>query len=166
MQIDALMKKSVISCEAQESLLRAAGAMWDHDCGWLPVCESDASGRRRVVGVITDRDIAMCALFEDRPLSQLRVSDVMAKDPVTCRATDTVKQAHAIMRSRRVRRVPVVDAQDALVGVLSLADLARQAIELTSGGRTTAQLEVGYTLAAISSAEAREAAALRRAGAQ
>jgi CBS domain-containing protein len=57
--------------------------MWDHDCGCLPVCGGD--GATRVVGVITDRDICMHALFQSKPLQELRVSEGMAKQVQVCR---------------------------------------------------------------------------------
>jgi CBS domain-containing protein len=160
MAVEALMTRQVASCNLDDTLEQAARIMWDHDCGWLPVCAPGASERRRVVGVITDRDICMSALFKGKPLAMLRVADVMSKEVLACRASDTVKQAHELMRRGRVRRAPVLDAEGHLSGAIALADLVRQAIESTRQGRTTAQLEVGYTLAAICA----RPAALRTAG--
>jgi predicted transcriptional regulator len=149
MQVDALMTATVASCKADDTLEQVARIMWDRDCGWLPVCEPAAGDQRRVVGVVTDRDVCMAALFKGKPLSALRVAEAMCKQVLTCNTTDAVKQAQLLMRRGRVRRLPVLDAAGNLAGTIALADLTRQALESTRGGRTTAQLEVGYTLAAI-----------------
>jgi CBS domain-containing protein len=122
--------------------------MWDQDCGCLPVAGGD--GITRVVGVITDRDICMCALFQNKPLQELRVSDAMAKQVQTCRPGDTLADAEKKMREARIRRLPVVDGEDTLVGMISLADLAQEAARERAGtSQEITETEVGDTLAAI-----------------
>lgn len=67
MRVDDLMTKQVFSCRPEDSLEHAAQLMWDHDCGCLPVCAGASNGAGKTIGVITDRDICMNALFrEDR----------------------------------------------------------------------------------------------------
>jgi CBS domain-containing protein len=127
MQVEDLMTKTVECCEAGDSLERAAQLMWEHDCGCLPVCTAANGGDRKTIGVITDRDICMCALFQHKPLSELYVADAMANEVVACRTNDTVRQAETTMRDGHVRRLPVLDAQGSLAGMISLADLAREA---------------------------------------
>jgi CBS domain-containing protein len=73
------------------------------------------------------RDICMCAFFQHRPLSDLRVSEAMSKQVKACKASDAPSIAEKIMSDGRIRRLPVVDERDALVGMISLADLAREA---------------------------------------
>jgi CBS domain-containing protein len=122
--------------------------MWDHDCGCLPVADGD--GVTRVVGVITDRDICMCALFQSKPLQELRVSDAMAKQVQTCRPSDSLADAEKTMREARIRRLPVVDEEGALVGMISLADLAQEAArERAATSQEITETEVSDTLAAI-----------------
>jgi len=148
MRVEQLMARPVQSCRAEDTLARAAQLMWDHDCGSLPVC--GGNGVTRVVGVITDRDICMCALFQNKPLQELRVSEAMAKQVQVCRPSDTLADAEKAMRETRIRRLPVIDEQDALVGMISLADLAQEAArERAATSQDITETEVGDTLAAI-----------------
>jgi CBS domain-containing protein len=125
MRTEQLMTKSPKSCQPGDTLAEAARMMWDHDCGCLPVTADD--GSQRVIGMITDRDICMAALFYGKPLTGIRVGDVMAKDVWACNPGDAPCEAEAIMREARVRRLPVVDEADQLLGLISLADIAREA---------------------------------------
>jgi CBS domain-containing protein len=77
--------------------------------------------------MITDRDICMAAYFQDRPLSDIRVHQAMASKIVACRPDDDVKTAERLMRENQVRRVPVIERDGHLLGVLSVSDLARKA---------------------------------------
>ena len=125
MRIEQLMSKSPKSCQPDDTLGDAAHSMWAHDCGCLPVTAGD--GSQRVIGMITDRDICMAALFHGEPLRRIRVGDAMAQDVWACNPGDAPCEAEAIMREARVRRLPVVDEADQLLGLISLADLAREA---------------------------------------
>jgi CBS domain-containing protein len=148
MRVEQLMARPVQSCRAEDTLARAAQLMWDHDCGSLPVCGGD--GVTRVVGVITDRDICMCALFQNKALQELRVSEAMAKHVQLCRSGDSLADAEKTMREARIRRLPVVNDEDALVGMISLADLAQEAArERATTSQEITDTEVGDTLAAI-----------------
>lgn len=158
MRVEQLMTRPVQYCRPGDSLARAAQLMWDHDCGCLPVCASD--GASHVVGVITDRDVCMCALFHNAPLADLRVAEAMAKQVTACRASDSLADAEALMRDARIRRLPVVDADGALVGMISLADLAQEAARrwATETSELT-ESEISGTLAAICKPLHRELAA-------
>lgn len=156
MQVEELMSKSVQCCEAGDSLELAAERMWNHDFGCLPVCDCAHNDERRTIGVITDRDICMCALFQRKPLSELRVGEAMAKQVLACSTTDPLQQAESVMRRGRVRRLPVLNAEGVLVGMISLADLAREATRDSSEpAPTRPPLQVGDTLAAICAPTAR-----------
>jgi CBS domain-containing protein len=149
MRIEQLMTTQVKACRPEDTLERAAQLMWDYDCGSLPVCSGD--GVMKVVGMITDRDIAMCAMFHQKPLCELPVSEAMARNLRTCRPTDSVEKAEAVMRDAQVRRLPVVDSNGRMVGMISLADLAREATQECAPGssKEITETEVGDTLAAI-----------------
>lgn len=148
MKVEELMTRQVSFCRPDDSLERAARLMWEGDCGCVPVCAMD--GANRVTGIITDRDICMSALFQNRPLSELAVSAAMAKQVVTCKPGDTLADAEKILRETRVRRLPVVDDQGALVGIISLADITREAArERKLGTRDVSDSEVRETLYAI-----------------
>lgn len=151
MEVGEVMTRQVQCCAPEDSLARAAGLMWEHDCGCLPVC-TGAEGGASTVGLITDRDICMCALFGHAPLSELRVSQAMTKHVLGCQPDDSLEQAERIVQSARVRRLPVLSARGELLGVVSLADLARLAEREGSTriiGRDIAASDVGHTLAAI-----------------
>ena len=148
MRVQDLMTRQVHSCRSSDSLEQAAQLMWNFDCGCVAVCDGD--GASRLLGMITDRDICMSALFEGRALKDLHVSEAMSKSLQTCRVSDALGKAERIMQAARIRRLPVLDEQDALVGVISLADLAREAArERTRRGKEITETEVGDTLASI-----------------
>jgi CBS-domain-containing membrane protein len=126
MRVEQLMTRTVKTCAPQDTLDRAAGLMWDYDCGALPVIAGDGAGDR-VVGVLTDRDICMAAYTQGRALRDIPVASAMAQRVCSCRPSDTVAVALRVIETNQIRRVPVVDDGDHLVGMLSLADLWREA---------------------------------------
>lgn len=148
MRIQDIMHSQVSSCAAEDSLEHAAQLMWENDCGALPV--SVGEGINRVIGMITDRDIAMNALFQHKTLADLHVKDAMSKSIETCRPSDSLAQAEKIMREARIRRLPVLDGSGSLVGIVSLADLAREASrERMRDRKDLTETEICSTLAAI-----------------
>ena len=162
MEIREVMTAQVQCCAPDDSLEHAARLMWDTDCGCLPVC-ANADGQARAVGLITDRDICMCALFEGQPLSALRVRQAMTERLLGCQPADTLEQAERLMQQGQVRRLPVLSADGQLLGIVSLADLARTAAREGSSriiGREISQSEVGHTLAAICQRQAAVSSAL------
>jgi CBS domain-containing protein len=124
MLVRDLMTRNTTAVRADQTLAEAAQAMWDRDCGALPVLLEDGS---RVVGMITDRDICMATWSRNLPPSAVRVVDAMSQKIVHCAEQDSIASAESLMRSNQIRRLPVVDDQARLVGVLSLADIARAA---------------------------------------
>src|SRR5512139_907234 len=158
MRVDTIMSRQIASCAPHDSLERAAQLMWEHDCGCLPVCQGD--GTVGLVGIITDRDICMSAMFQGKPLKELRVDTAMAHSVQTCRPEESLADAERKMQEARVRRLPVTAEDGTLLGLISMADLAREATrqarsprhELSSG-------EVCSTLAAICSATGNQLAA-------
>jgi CBS domain-containing protein len=114
--------------------------MRDHDCGSIPVVEDLKV--KRLVGTVTDRDLAIRGLAEGRG-PETAVSDLMTDDPVTCVPEDEVEDVRQVMVQALVRRVPVVDEDGVLVGIVAQADLARE-----EGAAT--DREVGRIVEAIS----------------
>ena len=141
MKVSNLIQRDIVTCSDRDSANHAAALMWQYDVGCLPVIGED----RRVIGMITDRDIAMAAFLQGRPLQSITVSTVMAKDVVTCAESDSLTDIEHAMQYRQIHRVPVVDADGVLVGIVSINDIARAAY----GGRLLSA-EVSSTLAAIS----------------
>jgi CBS domain-containing protein len=145
MNVSELMTVPVKSCSIDETLQRAAQIMWDGDCGAVPVVDGDG----RVLGIITDRDVCMAAYTQGRPLWQIPITTAMAKQVYGVREDDQLDAAEVLMRAVRVRRVPVLDGDGRLKGILSLNDLARH----RSTGRKANGLSgdsIAQTLAAIS----------------
>lgn len=153
-KVEDVMTHDPQCCTPDDDLATAAKVMWDLDCGCVPVIGDG----RHVVGMLTDRDACMAALLNGRPLHELRVSDVMSKDIVSCKATDDLDDAQRLMRIKRVRRLPVTDSDGRVVGVLSLQDLARTAKEQSRRFFPKVRLrEVALTLAEVSHATAKPA---------
>lgn len=105
-----------------------AKTMREKDVGAVPIL---ADGK--LVGMVTDRDITVRALADGRDVSQLKAKDVMTKGVVSCHETDSPAAASRLMQERRIRRLPVVDASDKLVGMISLGDLTHAMSEELSG---------------------------------
>jgi CBS domain-containing protein len=97
--------------------------MWEADIGCVPVVDGDGG----VIGMLTDRDICMAAYTQGRPLADIPVASAMSKQVYSCRPSDAVAVALKVMETTQVHRLPVVDQHDQLVGLLSLADIAREA---------------------------------------
>lgn len=141
MKISELMTRTVQVCRPTDTLERAAGLMWDHDIGVLPVV--DVHGR--VIGMITDRDVCMAAYTRGGALRDIPVEVAMAHNVVVCGADDTDTAVAEVMAKHKIRRVPVVDEAHRPVGMLSLNDLART----MARGRDVPATAVAGTLAAI-----------------
>jgi CBS domain-containing protein len=119
-----LMSAQPACCTPEDSIRQAASLMRESDCGCIPVVENTSSNR--LVGVITDRDIACrCVAGGNGP--ETRVSEGMTRNPAVVRPDDEVETVERIMAEKQVRRVPVVDERGACVGVISQADLALDA---------------------------------------
>ncbi|MFT3859027.1 MAG: CBS domain-containing protein [Aquabacterium sp.] len=120
-QVSEAMTRSVRSISPDDSLVAAAQAMEELDVGVLPVCDGE-----ELIGVVTDRDIVVRGVAQECPLDETTVMDVMTEDTVCCFEDDTIEDVQAKMREAQIRRVPVVDKDRHLVGMLSLADLANR----------------------------------------
>ncbi|MBL8727198.1 MAG: CBS domain-containing protein [Planctomycetes bacterium] len=120
MKVRELMTFPAHTCKAQDSLAHAARLMWDHDIGILPVVDREG----RVGATITDRDICMAAWTRGARLEELRVADSMSKRLFACAPDDDVAVAAGRMVQHQVHRLPIVDGEGKLAGLLSLNDLA------------------------------------------
>jgi CBS domain-containing protein len=125
MRVEELMTKEVATIRPDEPSSAALRLMWDCDCGSLPVVDDEG----KAIAIVTDRDIAMTALFRDAPPSALRVSEVMSKNLHFCTPGEGVTSAEKIMRAQQIRRLPVLNGERRLVGVLSMADIVRSAAD-------------------------------------
>jgi CBS domain-containing protein len=148
MKVRSVMTASVASVRKDESLSTAAKLMWDCDCGSIPV--KDEAGEQ-VVGMITDRDICMATWSRDCAPSVIAVSDAMSPELYFSAPDESVASAERLMRARKIRRVPVLDGDRRLVGILSLADIANESRRagLRPDGSEVAPAEIAGTLADI-----------------
>lgn len=125
MIVQKIMSDSVACCTPEDTLESAALQMWHRDCGALPVCAAEQPDQ--VIGMVTDRDICMNACFEHRPLGELQVMGAMSREVKSCGPDDSIQTAERIMQDAGVRRLPVVDEDGRLLGIVTLADIAREA---------------------------------------
>jgi CBS domain-containing protein len=128
MQVKDAMHKTAEWAEATTPVQLLAAKMRDLDIGAIPIGEKD-----RLVGMVTDRDIAMRAVAAGKDASKLTARDVMSNGIVYCRDTEDVNDAVRIMEQKQIRRLPVLNDQKRLVGVLSLGDIAHFAPRQIAG---------------------------------
>jgi CBS domain-containing protein len=122
MRCEELMKRDVESISPDGTVEQAARTMRDANVGFLPVCGRD----KKVLGTLTDRDIAVRVVAAGRPPST-KVSDAMTRDLVACRPDDDLSRAVELMSRHQKSRIAVIDGDDRLIGVISLSDVARAA---------------------------------------
>ena len=128
MKVSEIMTRNPRTVTPDTSVSDAAQVMKEEDVGIVPVVEQvgGAETRARLVGVVTDRDIAIRHVAEGRSIDG-PVRDIMSGGVRTCRDDDSVETVMELMGSEQVRRVPIVDERGSLVGVDSQADIARKA---------------------------------------
>jgi CBS domain-containing protein len=121
MQVKDVMTRGAEVVHPDATLQEAANKMKSLDIGPLPVCDGD-----KVIGMLTDRDITVRATAEGLDPKQTRVREVMSKELITCLEDQDVKEAAELMQSKQIRRVPILNKDKRLVGMLSLGDLAHR----------------------------------------
>lgn len=141
------MTTKVGTCTPEDNLSTVVSVMWDKDCGAVPVMDNG-----KVVGMITDRDICVAAATTNLRTSEIPVKAVLLNNTelYTCQPEDNVDAALTAMQQYKVRRLPVVDAEGTLCGIVSVSDLVQRAGKTTSvKAQTVAQKEVLTTLKAL-----------------
>lgn len=123
-KIEEIMSESPACCTPDDFVQVAASMMARFDTGIVPVTET-LTYPSKLLGVVTDRDLCLRVLAEGRDPNQVRISEVMSTKLTTCKPSDKVEQALAHMRSAQVRRIPVVNREFEVVGMLSLGDIVR-----------------------------------------
>lgn len=121
MNVSEIMASIVQWVDKDQPLVKVAGLMKEYDIGCIAV------GGDKLEGLITDRDIVCRAVAAGKPMDRTTAGEVMTPKPVTCRDDDTLKQAAAIMERNQVRRLPVLDYHDRLVGIVSMGDISTHA---------------------------------------
>lgn len=136
MQVRDIMTREAQCCGPETNLAAAAKMMWDSDCGLLPILNVEG----QVLGVVTDRDICMASSTRNRPPSAITVWETSSGKAITCRLDDDIRTALDLMERGKVRRLPVVDEEGVLQGMLSMNDLVLAAGE--HRGRSVPDLPV------------------------
>lgn len=123
MKVKGLMTQDAKAIWLTESLANAAKSMWENDCGILPVIKDG----RKVVGMITDRDICMAAAMRERSASAISVEEVITGKVFSVKPDDEIEVALHLMQEHKVRRLPVLGEEGELRGVLSINDVVMNA---------------------------------------
>lgn len=122
MLVKDLMTTGVHLVPPDQTLREAARAMEAIDAGVLPVCEGT-----KLVGIVTDRDITVRGTAEGLDPSKARVGDIMTRDVIACSEDQDVEDAARVMEEEQIRRVPVLDREMRVTGIISVADVAVRA---------------------------------------
>jgi CBS domain-containing protein len=131
MQIREIMTSDPACCTADTTLPEVGRMMIDNDCGEIPVVEN--RGSKIPIGVVTDRDIVCRTVANGINPVELTAADCMSKPIFTVTADMSLDDCCRIMETKQIRRVPVVDERGACVGIVSLADIARQTDKRLAG---------------------------------
>ena len=134
-----LMTREPVCCEPDDTVTAVAELMRSRDVGSVPVVDSHSS--RRLVGIVTDRDLVTKVVAGGRAVAQATARDAMTLDPASCAEEDDISQAMSLMATRQIRRMPVVDAAGRVTGIIAQADVAT---------RMRRDLETGQMVEAIS----------------
>jgi CBS domain-containing protein len=133
MKVESSMHKGVEWVSPQTPVIVLANIMREQDIGAIPIGEND-----RLIGMVTDRDVTVRGVTNGTDVSALTAKEIMTKGIVWCRDADDVSHAANIMQSKQIRRLPVIDKDKRMVGILSLGDLSHAASEGTAAAVTKA----------------------------
>ncbi len=117
-----VMTKNPLCCLPEDLVTKAAGLMKSENIGSIPVVENEQS--RKLVGIVTDRDLTLKILAEGLDAKSTKVEAVMTRKVVTCRAEDDLQKALDAMSEHQLRRIPVVDGDNKIIGIIAQADVA------------------------------------------
>ncbi len=123
MRVEDIMTKEVSSCSPGTNAAAAAEIMWNKDCGSVPIIEDGG----RIVGIVTDRDLFIALGTRNQRAADLPVSEIMNHEVLICSPEDDLRVALKTMAQERVHRLPVVDQDGALQGILSIDDVVSRA---------------------------------------
>ena len=132
-----VMTKNPVCATPNDVVADVARLMRDNDIGPVPIVDGAS---KKLVGIVTDRDLALKVVAEGRDPSSTKVRDVMTKDVVTCRADDEVEDTLQAMSKNQLRRILVVDDSDTLVGIIAQADIATRMNEPEKTGEVVKEI--------------------------
>ena len=138
MKVQDIMSTNPSTVTPDSRLRDAARLMQTENVGVVPVVESNDS--KRLVGILTDRDIAIRVVAEGRDAENTSVGQIMSANVKTCRATDDVDEVMDVMGKEQVRRVPIVDERGSLVGIVAQADIVLEARDNRKAEKTVEKI--------------------------
>lgn len=113
------MTEDAAFCTPEDFLSRAASIMWENDCGAVPILDEE----KRVVGMITDRDICIAVSSRNQKASDIKVREIIGRNVISCLPTDKLNDILKLMRKNKVKRLPVASQNGELIGIISLTDI-------------------------------------------
>lgn len=134
MKVQEIMTTAIECCIPSDTAHQAADFMREADAGVVPVIASKDDPT--VGGVVTDRDLCMDVVAKGRHPDEVRVQECMTRSVVTCGPDDELERAADLMAEKQIRRIPVVNEKKAILGIVSLADVARSSRSSSDTGET------------------------------
>src|ERR1041385_2228665 len=131
MKVKEVMTPNAKAIWLTESLADAAKLMWENDCGVLPIIKDGS----KVIGLITDRDVCMAAAMRDGNPSAISVEEIMTGQVYAVKPEDNIDQALQVMQQHQIRRLPVINPEGELQGILSMNDIVLHAKAPDSAAR-------------------------------
>ncbi len=119
---ETVMTKNPICCQPSDSVMKVAQWMKRENIGSIPVIENDET--RKLVGIVTDRDLAMKVVGQGADPKSVQIEAVMTYKLVTCRPDDDIQRALDMMSEHQLRRIPIVNDENKILGIISQADVA------------------------------------------
>ncbi|HCQ91144.1 MULTISPECIES: CBS domain-containing protein [unclassified Clostridium] len=134
MKINDIMTKEILKIDSNESINKAAKMMKEYNIGAVPVYDND-----KIIGIITDRDIVVRAIADEKNLQSTTIREVMTSNPVCLNSDEAVTEAARVMSERQIRRIIVKDNEE-VKGIVSLGDLAVEKIPKEEIGETLKEI--------------------------
>jgi len=138
-----VMTEDPVCCLPGDPVVQAARLMQNEDIGSIPVIENEKI--RALVGIVTDRDLAIKILAEGRPAISTKVEEVMTREVVTCHMDEDVQKALDAMAVHQLRRIPVVDDDHKIVGIIAQADVATRVDEPKKTAEVVKEISLSNT---------------------
>lgn len=131
MRAEKIMTPDPATCMPDTRIQDVAHLMLENDCGEIPVVDDRET--RRLVGVVTDRDIAVRAVAEGRSPTETRASEIMSSSVVSANPDTTLDECVELMEKHQIRRLPIVDKEGRCIGIVAQADIALQGKDRKTG---------------------------------
>jgi CBS domain-containing protein len=119
---DEVMTKNPVCCRPDDMVVKVAQMMQSENIGSIPVIENEQT--QKLIGIVTDRDLALKIVAKGQDAKSTKVEAVMTRQIVTCRTGDDLQMALDVMAEHQLRRIPIVDDDDKIVGIIAQADVA------------------------------------------